>query len=229
MDYLYVKALHIIFIVTWFAGLFYIVRLFIYQTEAEDRLEPAKGILQTQFKLMSKRLWYIITWPSAILATFFGIWMLYKSPILLEQPWMLVKLSFVLGLFFYHGFCQKIYSQLHKDIVKISAFKLRIFNEVSTIILFAVVFLVTLKSAINWIWGVAGIILFGVLLMLSIKLYKRVREKKNWEKEEKKVLKDDEIHDEIDNIKVDKIEPIKNDFDSDDDLDIDKKDFPINS
>ena len=204
MDFLYVKALHIIFIVTWFAGLFYIVRLFIYQVEAENRLEPAKEILQTQYKLMSKRLWYIITWPSAILASFFGIWMLYKNPIYLEMPWMLVKLSFVLGLYFYHGYCQKIYSQLQKNIVRYSAFKLRIFNEISTIILFAVVFLVTLKSAINWIWGVVGIVLFGVLLMLGIKLYKRIREKKSWEKAEKKVLEDTEIKKE--NVTIDENE-----------------------
>ncbi|MGK0455174.1 MAG: putative membrane protein, partial [Paraglaciecola sp.] len=152
MDYLYVKALHIIFVVTWFAGLFYIPRLFIYQTEAEDKLEPAKSILQTQFKLMSKRLWYIITWPSAILASIFGIWLIYLNPVWLEQPWMLVKLAFVLALYFYHGFCQNIYSKLQKDIIKYSTFKLRIFNEISTIILFAVVFLVTVKSAISWVW-----------------------------------------------------------------------------
>lgn len=209
MDFLYVKALHIIFIVTWFAGLFYIVRLFIYQVEAENRLEPAKEILQTQYKLMSKRLWYIITWPSAILASFFGVWMLYKNPIYLEMPWMLVKLSFVLGLYFYHGYCQKIYSQLQKNIVRYSAFKLRIFNEVSTIILFAVVFLVTLKSAINWIWGVVGIILFGLLLMLGIRIYKKIREKKSWEKTEKEVLEDTEIKKE--------------------DVTIDENEFPTNS
>jgi putative membrane protein len=190
MDFLYVKALHIIFVVTWFAGLFYIVRLFIYQVEAENKLEPAKEILQTQYKLMSKRLWYIITWPSAILASFFGFWMLYQNPFYLEMPWMLVKLSFVFALYFYHGYCQKIYTQLQKNNLKFSAFRLRIFNEVSTIILFAVVFLVTLKSAINWIWGVVGILLFGILLMIGIKLYKRIRAKKNWEKAEKEVLKD---------------------------------------
>ena len=66
MQYLYIKALHIIFVTTWFAGLFYIIRLYIYYKEAEDKEEPAKGILQKQFKLMSKRLWYIITWPSAV-------------------------------------------------------------------------------------------------------------------------------------------------------------------
>jgi putative membrane protein len=188
MDYLYVKALHIIFVVTWFAGLFYIPRLFIYQTEAEDKSEPAKSILQTQFKLMSKRLWYIITWPSAILASIFGIWLIYLNPAWLEQSWMLVKLSFVLALYFYHGFCQHMYNMLKRDIIKYSTFKLRIFNEISTIILFAVVFLVTVKSAISWVWGVVGILLFGILIMLGIKLYKRIREKKGWDKAEKEVL-----------------------------------------
>jgi putative membrane protein len=188
MDFLYIKALHIIFVVTWFAGLFYIVRLFIYHTEAETKLEPAKSILQTQYKLMSKRLWYIITWPSAILASVFAFWMLYTNPYYLSEPWMHVKLTFVLGLYFYHGFCQNIYNKLQKDIIKYSAFRLRIFNEVATLILFAVVFLVTIKSAINWIWGVVGIILFGVLLMLSIRIYKKVKEKKSWDKAEKEVL-----------------------------------------
>ena len=190
MDFLYVKALHIIFVITWFAGLFYIIRLFIYHVEAEKKEEPAKEILQTQYKLMSKRLWYIITWPSAILASLFAIWMLYKNPYYLKMPWMHVKLAFVLALYFYHYSCQKIFNQLQKNIIKYSALQLRIWNEVATIILFAIVFLVTLKSTINWIWGVVGIILFGVLLMLGIRLYKKIREKKSWEKAEKKILKD---------------------------------------
>ncbi len=188
MDFLYVKALHIIFVVTWFAGLFYIPRLFIYQTEAENKPETAKEILQTQFKLMSKRLWYIITWPSAVLASFFAIWMLYKNPYYLQMPWMHVKLAFVLALYFYHYSCHRIYKLLQNDIVKYSALQLRIWNEIATIILFAVVFLVTLKSAINWIWGVVGILLFGVLLMLAIKLYKRIREKRSWDKTENEIL-----------------------------------------
>tara|TARA_B110000879_G_scaffold79270_1_gene110258 strand:+ start:8546 stop:9160 length:615 start_codon:yes stop_codon:yes gene_type:complete len=191
MDFLYVKSLHIIFVVTWFAGLFYIVRLFIYQTEAEQKPEPAKEILQTQYKLMSKRLWYIITWPSAILASVFAFWMLYTNPYYLQEPWMLVKLSFVFALYFYHGYCHKIFTKLQNDVVKYSAIKLRIFNEVSTILLFAIVFLVTVKSAINWIWGVVGILLFGVLMMLGIKLYKTIRDKKNWEKTEKEVLEEE--------------------------------------
>ena len=192
MDFLYVKALHIIFVVTWFAGLFYIVRLFIYHIEAEKKDQPAKDILQNQFKLMSKRLWYIITWPSAILASIFAFWMLIKNPYYLEMPWMHVKLAFVLALYFYHFACHRIYKQLQKDIIKYTALKLRIFNEGATIILFAVVFLVTLQSAINWIWGVVGIVLFGILLMLSIRLYKKIREKKSWDKLEKEFVEEDD-------------------------------------
>ena len=188
MDFLYLKSLHIIFVVTWFAGLFYIVRLFIYHAEAEKKEEPAKEILQTQYKLMEKRLWYIITWPSAILASIFAFWMLIDNPVYLEMPWMHVKLSFVLALYFYHGKCHSMYKQLQRDEVKYSSLKLRIWNEVATIILFAVVFLVVLKNAINWIWGVVGIILVSVLLMMSVRLYKKIRAKKSWDAYEKTLL-----------------------------------------
>ena len=188
MDFLYVKSLHIIFVVTWFAGLFYIVRLFIYHAEAEKKEEPAKEILQTQYKLMEKRLWYIITWPSAVLASIFAFWMLIENPVYLEMPWMHVKLSFVLALYFYHGKCHSMYKQLQRDEVKYSSLKLRIWNEVATIILFAVVFLVVLKNAINWIWGVVGIILVSVLLMMSVRLYKKIRAKKSWDKYEKTLI-----------------------------------------
>jgi len=181
MDLAYIKALHIIFVVSWFAGLFYIVRLFIYFAEAEEKEETAKSILQTQYKLMSKRLWYIITWPSAILASFFAFWMLYLEPSYLLMPWMHVKLSFVLALYFYHAGCHKVFIQQQKGVVKYTSFKLRIWNEVATILLFAIVFLVVLKSTISWVWGVVGIILFGVLMMLGIKLYKNIRKKNNWE------------------------------------------------
>ena len=188
MDFLYLKSLHIIFVVTWFAGLFYIVRLFIYHAEAEKKEEPAKEILQTQYKLMEKRLWYIITWPSAILASIFAFWMLIDNPVYLEMPWMHVKLSFVLALYFYHSKCHSMYKQLQRDEVKYSSLKLRIWNEVATIILFAVVFLVVLKNAINWIWGVVGIILVSVLLMMSVRLYKKIRAKKSWDTYEKTLL-----------------------------------------
>ena len=175
--YNYIKALHLIFVVTWFAGLFYIPRLFVYQIEAYHKPSPDKEILGKQLKLMAKRLWFIITWPSAILATIFAIWLLILQPICLKQPWMHVKLSFVVLLYIYHYMTHVYYKQLQKDEVKKTSNFMRLWNEGATFILFAVVFLVILKSAINWVFGVIGIVVLGVLLMLGFKIYKRIREK----------------------------------------------------
>lgn len=175
--YNYIKSLHLIFVVTWFAGLFYIPRLFIYHIEANEKPSPEREILTNQLKLMTKRLWYIITWPSAVLCTLFALWLLYLMPEWLYQPWMQVKLGFVLLLLVYHFKCHQIVEQLQKDEVRYTSKFMRIFNEVTTLILFAVIFLVVLKSAFNWIYGVVGIIVLGILLMLGIKLYKRIRDK----------------------------------------------------
>lgn len=175
--YNYIKALHLIFIVTWFAGLFYIPRLFIYHIEALEKPSPDKEILSNQLKLMTKRLWNIITWPSAILSTIFAIWLVVLQPIWLQEPWMLVKLAFVVLLILYHLKNHQIFKQLQKNEVKYTSRFMRIWNEGATLILFAVVFLVILKSAFNWIFGVVGIMLLGILLMLGIRLYKRIQEK----------------------------------------------------
>ena len=175
--YNYIKSLHLIFVVTWFAGLFYIPRLFIYHIEANDKPSPEKEILSKQLKQMTKRLWYIITWPSAVLCTFFAIWLLFLMPNWLQQPWMHVKLVFVALLFLYHFKCHQMFKQLQRDEVKYTSNFMRIWNEVATLVLFAVTFLVILKNAFNWIYGVVGIVVLGILLMLGIKLYKRIREK----------------------------------------------------
>lgn len=163
--------------VTWFAGLFYIPRLFIYHIEAWQKPSPDREILSEQLKLMTKRLWYIITWPSAILCTVFAIWLLILMPGWLQQPWMHVKLAFVVLLFVYHFKCHQIFKQMQRDEIKYTSQFMRIWNEVATIILFAVVFLVILKSAFNWIYGIVGMFVLMVLLMLGIRLYKRIRDK----------------------------------------------------
>ena len=177
--YNYLKSLHLIFVITWFAGLFYIVRLFVYQIESNEIPSPEKEILQKQYKIMTYRLWYIITWPSAVLAVIFAISLLYLNPGFLEMPWMQVKLGFVVLLFLYHFKCHRIYKDLQNDKVNYTSNFMRLWNEGATIILFAVVFLVILKNAINWIYGVVGIILFSVLIMLGFKFYKRIRTKKS--------------------------------------------------
>jgi putative membrane protein len=175
--YNYIKALHLIFIVTWFAGLFYIPRLFIYHIEASEKPSPDKEILTTQLKLMTKRLWNIITWPSAILSTIFAIWLVVLQPIWLTETWMLVKLGFVVLLILYHMKSHQIFKQLQRDEIKYTSRFMRIWNEGATLILFAVVFLVILKSTFTWIFGVVGIIVLGILLMLGIRLYRRIQQK----------------------------------------------------
>ncbi|MDO5969147.1 CopD family protein [Flavivirga aquimarina] len=177
MTYFYLKAFHLIFVITWFAGLFYIPRLFVYQIEAFHKPSPDKEILGKQLKLMAKRLWFIITWPSAILALLFGLSLFYLNPTLVYQDWMQVKLAFVIVLFIYHFKTHQYYKQLQNDIVKKTSSFMRIWNEGATFILFAVIFLVILKNAINWIWGVIGIIVLGVLIMLGFKVYKNIRDK----------------------------------------------------
>jgi len=149
----------------------------VYQIESFYKPSPEKEILGKQLKLMSKRLWYIITWPSAILATIFAIWLLILQPYWLEQPWMHVKLLFVILLIIYHLKTHQYYKQLQNDEVKKTSSFMRIWNEGATFILFAVVFLVILKNAINWIYGIIGLVVLGVLIMLGFKVYKNIRAK----------------------------------------------------
>lgn len=176
MIYLYAKAIHIIFVICWMAGLFYMVRLFIYHTEAKQKSELEYGILHRQFMVMESKLWWIISTPSMYLTVLAGITMLYESPMLLKAPWMQVKLVFVLGLLAYHFTCQRIMFRLkHKD-SKWTSTQLRLWNELATVLLFAIVFIVVLKSATHWIYGLMGLLLFSVMLMLAVKLYKRFRE-----------------------------------------------------
>lgn len=171
--YFYIKALHIIFVVTWFAGIFYIVRLFVYSAEANEKEEPERGILLKQFSIMQKRLWYGITWPSAILTLIFGTWMGFLFGSL--PSWLLVKLLFVLGLFIYHLFLHNIFRQQQKLNFRWNSHQLRIWNEVATLFLVAIVMLAVVKQLLSFIWGILVLIAIGILLFAAIKIYKRFR------------------------------------------------------
>ena len=175
--YNYIKSLHLIFIITWFAGLFYQPRLFIYHIEASKKESPEKEILEKQLKLMARRLWYIITWPSAILATTFAVWLLILMPSWLSQSWMLIKLGFVLLLILYHFKTHQMFLQLQKNVINYSSVFMRLWNEGATLFLFAIVFLAILKSSIHWVFAFGGIIGLIVFLVVGIKLYKKYRSK----------------------------------------------------
>lgn len=175
--YLYIKALHIIFIVTWFAGMFYMPRLFIYNREAAEKPQPEKNILQEQFGIMMKRLWFGITWPSAILTFVFGPWMWYLWGGF--PQWLMIKLCFVVGLYVYHFTLHVIYRQQTRGVFKYSSQQLRIWNEVATIFLVAIVMLAVVKQNMSVVWGIVGLIACVILLMSAIKIYKLVRGKNN--------------------------------------------------
>jgi putative membrane protein len=171
--YFYIKALHIIFVVTWFSGLFYIVRLFVYSAEANEKPEPEKSVLLKQFGIMQKRLWYGITWPSAVLTLIFGTWMgiLYGS----LPTWLLVKLFFVAALFIYHITLHIIFRQQQKGLFKYTSQQLRIWNEVATIFLISIVMLAVVKQLLSVAWSIGVLIAFVILLFSAIKIYKRFR------------------------------------------------------
>ncbi|MEL6537327.1 MAG: CopD family protein [Bacteroidota bacterium] len=177
MDYLYIKALHIIFVVTWFAGMFYIVRLFIYHREAQDLPETQRDILITQYRVMERRLWYIIGWPSSILTLIFGTWMIIKGGFYQNMPaWLWVKLGILVGMYGYHFLTHRMFLRAQTRPLKATSSQLRMLNEVPTLFLISIVFLAITKSAARM--GTGMVILLGIMVafMIIIRLYKRARE-----------------------------------------------------
>lgn len=173
--YLYIKAIHIIFIVTWFAALFYMPRLFVYFEEAKLLPESEKNILQKQYLLMQKRLWYGIAWPSFVITMVLGFTLLYMYQ---SVPlWMVWKLFFVFLLVLFHISCQYIFNQQSNYTSNYTSNQMRIWNEVATIFLVAIVFLVVLKDTMSLFYGLLGLGIFIFILMSGIKIYKIIRQK----------------------------------------------------
>ena len=175
MELQYIKAVHIIFVITWFAGLFYLPRLMVYAAEAntlED--EKSRKILLDQYQLMKKRLLYGITWPSAIITILLGARLLMIYPM---SNWLWVKLAFVFLLYLYFFSLQRIFNQQSVGVFRYSGQQLRAWNEVPTVILFAVVFLVVLKNTVSFVWGLLGLLTLMVVLMMAIRIYKKMRKK----------------------------------------------------
>ena len=176
MELLYVKSLHLIFVISWFAGLFYIVRLFIYHVEAKAKPEPEQTILTNQYALMQHRLWYIITWPAAVLATVFGYYMVYLLDYW-EVGWMLSKIAMTSLLWVYHIANHLIFLRAQKGTLNWTSNQLRLWNELATLFMVSIVFIVVLKNQLNWIYGTLGFFGVAILLMIGIRVYKRFRNK----------------------------------------------------
>ncbi|TMI94056.1 MAG: protoporphyrinogen IX oxidase [Bacteroidetes bacterium] len=181
--YQYLKAIHIIFVVTWFAGIFYMPRFFIYNTEAGEKPDIEKNILRKQFAIMMRRLWIGITWPSAILTLIFGpVVMGYghweKTIFEPAGRWLLIKLIFVIFLYFYFISLHRIYKQQLRGIFKYTSQQLRILNEVATIFLVAIVMLAVVKDSMSLIWGLIGLLGLAIILLSAVTIYKIMRERK---------------------------------------------------
>jgi putative membrane protein len=153
--YFWAKALHLVSLVTWFAGLFYLGRLFIYHAEALAKPEPDRGVLVPQFTLMERRLWTAITAPAAGATLLTGAWLLYLTGAW-RLPWFHLKLVFLLALFAYHGGSNRHRLDLAKDKVRSVRFY-RLWNESATVLLFLIVFTAVSKRAAGAGYGLLAV------------------------------------------------------------------------
>ncbi|HET7179443.1 MAG TPA: CopD family protein [Chryseosolibacter sp.] len=178
MTSLYLKAIHIIFIVTWFAGLFYMPRLFVYIIESNQKPEPERSILLKQLNMMASRLWFGITWPSAIITLGMGTALIVNQPEWLQQGFMHIKLTLVFFLYLYHFSLQYVFNQLRRGVVRYSSQQMRMWNEVSTLFLISIVFIIVLKNTLSMLWGLVGLLCITGLILAGMAVYKRTRKNK---------------------------------------------------
>jgi len=170
------KSFHIIGVVCWFAGLFYLVRLFIYDIEASHKDELHKAILQKQFRIMQKRLWLGITVPSMVITLVCGSYLLWKMPYLLAGPnyWMHLKLLLVLLLVVYHFRCGTILKELKMEKCQRTSKQLRVFNEIATLLLCGIIFAVVMRSIFS-VFAATSVILFLGIIYFTV--YSKIRNK----------------------------------------------------
>ena len=178
MTILTFKAIHLIGMVAWFAGMFYLVRLFVYHAEAFDRPEAERAVLLPQYELMEKRLLKIITRPAMWLTFIAGGTLLYLNPGYLKLPWMHIKLTLVILLAGYSDYCGVIIKKLAKGQIPMSSHRFRLYNEVPTVILVAVILLATLRDLMSPLTLLGILVGLVILLVILTLLYRRYRESK---------------------------------------------------
>ncbi|MBW4628494.1 MAG: protoporphyrinogen oxidase HemJ [Brasilonema octagenarum HA4186-MV1] len=177
MAYSWFKAFHIVGIVVWFAGLFYLVRLFIYHVEANQEPEPARTILKNQYQIMEKRLYNIITTPGMLVTVAMAIGLLTTEPDVLKEGWLHIKLGFVVLLLGYHHYCKRLMKQLAQDTCKWNSQQLRALNEAPTVMLVVIVLLAVFKNNLPTDITAWGIVAMIIAMVATIQLYARKRRK----------------------------------------------------
>ncbi len=176
--YLFFKSFHIIGFVAWFAGLFYLVRMFVYFAEADEQPENIRTSWKKQLILMQERVYSIISTPAMVITWVFGIGMLVVNPGWLSQPWMHFKLTLLLLMVGYHFYCKRIINLNKADKNRVTAFQFRLINELPTLFLVAIVLLAVLKNIVNFLYLFVGVLAFAMVLFVSAKAYKNYRLKK---------------------------------------------------
>lgn len=170
--------------VSYFAGIFYLVRLFVYYKDTDDFIGEKQKILREQYTFMAKRLWNIITIPAGVIMTICGVIMIILNTGLMKTPWFHLKLTFLIGLAVYHYWCWKKVLELKKlngNSLPTANIKLRQSNEIATFILFLVVFTVILKSAVITYWWqlIVGFLVLVLLIMMTVKLVNKNKKNKS--------------------------------------------------
>ena len=181
MSYTVLKSIHIIFVVSWFAGLFYLPRLLVYHAESQAKEEPEKGILSKQFEKMEKILFNAIMIPAMFLTWITGLSLIYVAWLSSfgSQGWLHLKLGFVVAITVYHFICRHLILQFRKGNFVLSGNQLRLYNEIATILLVAVVFLVVAKNTLDWMYGLGGFVIFAIVIMAAVTIVKKIRHRSN--------------------------------------------------
>jgi putative membrane protein len=176
MEIFWFKTFHIIGFVTWFGGLFYLGRIFVYHIEALSKEEPAKSVLVEQFKLMEQRVYKIIANAGMMITFTFGTLMLVFQPAYLQSPWIHIKLLFVILLLLYHLKCKQMMKQFANDSFKWKSFQLRLWNEVPSFFLVIIVILAVFRDQTNYLYLAIGMVLFSAMIFYFARAYKNRRE-----------------------------------------------------
>lgn len=180
MGFALAKAIHVIGFISWFSGLFAIVRLYVYHAEAGERPEEEAKILRGQIELMQARMWKIITMPAMIVTLVAGFSTIHFAYGFAKMPgWLHLKLGLLLGLVIYHHVCGRIRKQQAAGTSTWTGGQLRMFNEGATMFMAAIVFLAVFKTSMSAVWGTVGMMGLGIALMLGIRLYRRILAKRS--------------------------------------------------
>jgi protoporphyrinogen IX oxidase len=172
----YFKAFHLIGAVAWFAGLFYLVRMFVYHVEADQKPEALRGPFKEQFKLMESRVYKVICNPAMMITWICGLSMTLLVPSYWTMGWFHVKFTLIILLTGYHLWCKHIIKKLERGEKPFDSFQFRLLNELPTLFLVSIVLLGVLKDMLNVLYALGGVIVFGVVLYIFAKAYRKRRE-----------------------------------------------------